>query len=312
VFFLNFLGVYNMKKFFAYFAAMLIVASTAFAVSNNALDNVGPWSPGNAPSNYPLQHDNDYSFDISRGEYKIFVICELTVVNTCGNIYLGWLNPDGSRVLGEEFAMTFEVQGGNGWKFQASGYFGDGTNDVYVSGMREKSFYDNVGLPKVDNNVFITGNQWYYKPTNSTGTYTAVDAGNIFPAAAFDLSGEMYKFNGTDGGKPLPGDTYGNGQGENFDISKTTTWANNGTIMGMWKTENSTCCRYLSNACEGFGTFKLVPGTVWAAPDAFEGFYTFPVYIQVDYMTFDNGNVIKNTPALDYSGPYSFQSNVTP
>ncbi len=277
-----------MKKFFALFAALVLVASTAFASED--LDNSGPWNPDavEASMNYGVAHDNDYSFDFAVGEYKIFVICELTIMNNCGNIYLGWLNPDGSKILGDGYTMTFKVKGGNGWKFEANGTFGYDPTSFSTDAVAY-SYNETAGV--ATNNVFITGSQWYY----NNG---AVQSGNFFTNYENVLSGNMYQFGTV---TVNPGTTYG---GQEYDIINEPYMEDNAAIVGLWHTGNNGCgsCPNGSNACMGEGTFTLVPGTVWASPDATEGFYTFPVYIDVDYLTFDNEGFYADYKTTDVNG----------
>lgn len=287
------------------------------AITVNAYDDVenkGPWSQVRQ-SNFPLWHDNDYSDDFLNSEYKVYVMCELTVMNVCGNIYLGWLNPDGAKILGENYEMTFIVRGGNGWKFQAKGYFGDNIDDNLVLSTREIINNRNIANTLIDENVFITGSRWQYRPGEGSAYSDLIDQGNIFNGQ-FVLSEEIYKFNKTGnnpGGIPQPGDSYGNGENEDNDISTDTRWRDNQEIINMWVTSDgfSNSQEYTSNSCEGEAYLKLIPGTVWTSPGAVAGFYTFPVYIEVDYLTFDNQFNIKNDVQTDYSN-YSFQENVTP
>ncbi len=277
-----------MKKFFALFAALVLVGSTVFASED--LDNSGPWNPDAVENsmNYPVGHDNDYSFDFATGEYKIFVICELTVVNNCGNIYLGWLNPDGSKILGDGYDMTFKVQGGNGWKFEANGSFGEDPGSFSTDAVAY-SYNETAGAQT--NNVFITGSQWYYNGN-------AVQSGNQFNDYVGTLSGTMYQFGSV---TVAPGATYG---GEEYDITAETNLDDNASIVKLWKIGDGQCssCPEGSNACQGTGEFKLTPGTVWASPDATEGFYTFPVYIDVDYLTFDNEDFYADYKTTDVNG----------
>ncbi len=277
-------GVIFMKKIFTIFAALILSATFAFAVEPTA-NSVGPWNPdNNVPNGYT--ETNDYSFDYATGEYLIFVICEIDIANVTGNIYLGWLNPDGAKDLGSDFSMVFRVSGGNGWPFEATASFGENaiSNDVTAYSMNEQT-------NQPDNNVFITGSSWSYSQDNSN--WSQVGSSQRFFSQHFSLSGGMgmFKFGNIYTGPEL-GSTYGPEGTHNTypfgqDVMKRA-WNGTQTTVGV--------PREYDNACQGSGYFKLVPGTVWAAPDAAEGFYTFPVYVEVDYLTF------KNAPNFYYTG----------
>ncbi len=274
-----------MKKFFALFAALILSATFAFAVEPTA-NSVGPWNPDNNVTN-GYTETNDYSFDYATGEYKIFVICEIDVANITGNIYLGWLNPDGAKDLGTAYNMQFKVTGGNGWPFEASARFGSTGSNGTVAYANYEGTTD-----QATNNVFITNSVWHYQPNG--GSITEINS-QEFAANHFVLSGTMGQF--TDGTNPQLGDRYGKGHG--VTPSTTPLWADNATIKAFW----SKCGTALSNACAGEGVFTLTPGTVWASPDAIEGFYTFPVYVEVDYLTFKDA---ANTYYTGTPDPSSF------
>jgi hypothetical protein len=123
---------------------------------------------------------------------------ELSISLQSGNIYLGWLNPDGSRQLSTEYEMVFEVTGGQNQSFSASGSF-----------------------DWKDRNVFITGSVWWKSKNN--GGWNMID--NV----------------------------------SNYSFHDQT---------------------FITNS-EKKALFKLVPGTVFAAPDAQEGFYTFEATLEI-------------------------------
>ncbi len=262
-----------MKKFFALIFA--VVLSTTFIMAAEPVANsTGPWNPDNNVTN-GYTETNDFSFDYAVGEYKIFVICEIDITNITGNIYLGWLNPDGAKDLGQSYDMQFKVKGGNGWPFEATARFGtqpNSDNNVAYSN------YEGLTNDYPTNNVFITGSTWKYI---SAGHTTPINA-QQFTADHFTLSGVMGQFDGFVNGPKL-GDIYGGGHG--VDPQSQDYWENNMKIKKFWNRCDN-CCG--SNACQGEGLFVLTPGTVWASPDAVEGFYTFPVYVEVDYLTFKN------------------------
>jgi hypothetical protein len=113
----------------------------------------------------------------------------------------------------------------------------------------------------IDENVFITGSRWQYRPGIGAVYSDLIDQGNIFNGQ-FILSEEMYRFNqagNNPGGMPLPGDKYGNGENENYDISLNTKWKDNQEIKNMWVTSDGYCDvnRYFSNSCEGEATLNL-------------------------------------------------------
>jgi len=273
-----------MKKFFAYFAAIIFAATTAWAVvpatetfSNNGY--TGPWNPDDQVSKGVT---NDYSFDYATGEYKVFVICEIDVCNISNNIYLGWLNPDGAKDLnGTEFNMDFKVTGGNGWPFEASASFGGaGSTNSTAFAISEQT-----NAPVTT--VFITGSSWWYDNGNGP---VQVGSGQTFSAVKNYLSGYAGVFGNGIGQSGLqPGSTYGPDDCPNCPEPQ---YENNQTIKNFWNVGACGQCtsypRLYSNACQGEGQFRLNPGTIWAAPNATEGFYTFPVYVEVDYLTFKN------------------------
>ena len=267
-----------MKKLFSILAMVFFAATTLFAVptpGESFTDNgyTGPWNP-DMDFNLKNKVENDYSFDMANGEYKIFVICEIDVTNITGNIYLGWLNPDGAKDLGPTYNMQFKVTGGNGWPFEANAYFGADGSNADVAFAKDEQHGD-----AFTNNVFITGSVWHYAPAGGSPTTIT---GQVWNDQHFVLSGVMGQFDGFVNG-PKIGDTYGGGHG--VLPSTTPKWQDNAKVKSFWdKCEG--CCP--SNACKGEGMFVLTPGTIWASPDAEEGFYTFPVYIEVDYLTFKN------------------------
>jgi len=274
------------------FALLAIIFFTAIAA--NAQNQTGPWNPDadGYKANFPIQHDNDYSFDYSTGEYKVFVICELTIQNYCGNLYLGWLNPDGARDLGNNYKMTFKVHGGNGWPFESNATFGGAGSDANTAFANDEQ----TGNPT--KTVFITGSNWYY------------NGGNIgnqqFTNYHGTLSGSMNTF----GTMYTPEGSYGSAA-DGYDIVKeiSTTYNDNASIARRWTFEDPNCyfcVAEFSNACQGDGTFELIPGTVWAAPNAKEGFYTFPVYIDVDYLTFKNAADYWGNAGATYNDPGAY------
>lgn len=287
-----------MKKFSMMLSMFVLALYSVFAVPTpiptENLNNSGPWNPDAVENsmNFPINHDNDYSFDFATGEYKIFIVCELIIQNKNGNIYIGWINPDGSKILGTGYSMTFEVRGANGWRIESNGKFGNPSSTSAVV----YAIDEQTGLPT--NNVFITGSFW--KWNNST-----IPGGAQFTDYLSYLSGTINKFGGT---QVNPG-TYGS-LGDGYDIIPTNLkYTNNKTIVSKWepgvpkKDKDKILCQdEFSNACDGAGTFKLTPGTVWASPDATEGFYTFPVYIDVDYLTFDNEGFYSDYKTTDVNG----------
>lgn len=129
---------------------------------------------------------------------------ELSIRLHCGNVYLGWLNPDGARQLSNEYEMVFEVTGGKNQLFSASGSF-----------------------DWKDRTVFIAGSNWWYDDNTTNGWSMIPNVSN-------------YSF-----------------QSQPFQ-----------TDLGR---------RAL---------FKLVPGTVFAAPNTEEGFYTFTVNLEIQDITY--------------------------
>jgi len=285
-----------MKKFFALFAALVLSATFAFAVEPTA-NSVGPWNPDNNVTN-GYTETNDYSFDYATGEYKIFVICEIDITNVTGNIYLGWLNPDGAKDLGTAYNMDFKVKGGNGWPFEASARFGSTGSNGTVAYANYEGATD-----VATDNVFITGSTWAYTPVG--GSPTTINS-QEFAANHFVLSGNMGQF--VDGTNPQLGDRYGEGHG--VTPATTPQWANNAAIKSLWSKCNP--CANVSNACQGEGVFTLTPGTVWASPDAIEGFYTFPVYVEVDYLTFKDAANYYYTGTPVHTDPSSFTLTTNP
>jgi len=285
-----------MKKFFAIFAALLLTASFAFAVEPSA-SSTGPWNADDMLTNGKIE-GNDYSFDNAQGEYKIFVICQIDIANVTGNIYLGWLNPDGAKDLGTAYNMQFKVTGGNGWPFEANATFGAaGSNATNAFACDEQN------NDQMTNNVFITGSTWTYQPEG--GTLVNI-TGQQWTNQKFALSGTMGMF-GTNTSSPKIGDNYGGGR----SVVPTTTpeFQTNAAIKEFW-VKCGDCCP--SNACQGKGIFTLTPGTVWASPDATEGFYTFPIYVEVDYLTFKSAANYYYTGSPNPADPSAFSLTTQP
>jgi len=281
-----------MKKFFALFAALILSASFVFA-AEPAAESTGPWNADNNVTN-GYTETNDYSFDYATGEYKVFVICEIDINNVTGNIYLGWLNPDGAKDLGSAYNMQFKVKGGNGWPFEATAKFGSTGSDGSVAYANYEGTTD-----EATNNVFITGSTWKYEANG----HSAININaQTFNSEHFVLSGTMGQFIANTN-NPQIGDRYGEGHG--VTPATTPLWKNNAAIKNFWLK----CDGNGSNACAGEGVFTLTPGTVWASPDAIEGFYTFPVYVEVDYLTFKDAANIYYTGTPD---PSSFTLTTNP
>ncbi len=264
-----------MKKFIILAAIILITSyfnGLAVPPPDGQAGYTGPWNADDAVSK---QETNDYSFDNALGEYRLFVICEIDINNVTGNIYLGWLNPDGGKDL-EGYNMLFHITGGNGWAFEASGSIGESTNSTEHIAY---AINETTNLPV--RTVFLGGSKWFF--TNNVGSWNQVGTTQKFICNKFSLSGQpgFFKDANTkeDVAGPQPGDTYGpEGSSNDYDDKSD--------INGFWNLYQVEYSRQCSNACWGNGWFKLNPGTVWASPEAEEGFYIFPVYIEVDYLTF--------------------------
>ncbi len=88
---------------------------------------------------------------------------KLSVRMITGNVYLGWINPDGAKELSNDYALEFEVLGTANQKFRAQGTF-----------------------DWRDRTVFIMGSRWFYDDRN-TATWTMLDGGNSFNKADFRI-----------------------------------------------------------------------------------------------------------------------------
>ena len=114
-----------MKKLFAILVAVMFAFSATYAVdplSNpvSPVDYSGTYlSESGAGTQDAVEGVDDLSYDESEGQYCIYVICPLELTpTTTNNKNLGYINPDGSRGLSNEY-MTWTVNGGDGWFFEA-------------------------------------------------------------------------------------------------------------------------------------------------------------------------------------------------
>ncbi len=233
-------------------------------------------SDGEAKSfGLPLEYDYDYSDDFSTGYYKMYIICELTIQNNCGDIYTGWMGPDGSISLGEAYALSFTVKGGDGWKFEASGSFG---SDAESFGSNVIAYPLEERTGKTNYSVFISGSRWEY---NGLEVQSGNFLGNGLPLITLSSHG---LFNLPDFANPGLIDSSANNAAGSISRLKNIQSMNK-WIIGEHQIASSAVA---SDACTGTGILSFVPGTVWAFPDAREGHYTFPLFIYFDYLTFDS------------------------
>ena len=122
-----------MKKIFAILFVAVLAFSTTLATDVSP-ENYGATFLNTSGAGQDDASFNDLSYDEAEGQYCIYVICplELYPVNR-QFIDLGYINPDGSRGLANE-EMTWRVEGGNGWYFEANvsnDQFANESNQVY-------------------------------------------------------------------------------------------------------------------------------------------------------------------------------------